>query len=432
MALRAVDGRQHRGANVVRRAVLIGTGSPGSENQCIGLVRALGLADTLTLYRVTRPRGGTIDQLLRFLPVSLHKLIDRFLTRLLRWTPVFLQGSKRYDRVPNGGFTAGNSSLVPEVNVEKIVAVARESFEKEGPTMVVACGQETISSSTLIKHLASDSVFVIQLDIIAKIPVFGIHIQHPRYRPERFDLVVTPHHDFYPSTANGGEHEAPRLLRRWVTQRESPPPRNVVITVGALHQADPATLSLAAKAWHDGLASLPKPLLVVNIGGPLGPGSRDCQAAVERARELVSCLYSALHSCGSVRISFARKTPQSVANLVLKAFDGHPKVYIWDDKEPNPHLGHLAWADAFVITPDSISMLSEACSTGKPVYVVGSDHCESKYSALYKTLQERGAVRPFTGLEDISESWSYPPLNDAMEVATRVREAIAERGWTVG
>lgn len=27
-------------------------------------------------------------------------------------------------------------------------------------------------------------------------------------------------------------------------------------------------------------------------------------------------------------------------------------------------MGHLAWADAFVVTADSVSMLSEACSTG--------------------------------------------------------------------
>ncbi|AQK97836.1 Mitochondrial fission protein ELM1 [Zea mays] len=33
-------------------------------------------------------------------------------------------------------------------------------------------------------------------------------------------------------------------------------------------------------------------------------------------------------------------------------------------EEPKPNKGHLAWADAFVITADSISMLSEACSTG--------------------------------------------------------------------
>jgi hypothetical protein len=38
------------GATVVRRAVLIGNGSPGAENQCLGLARALGLADNLTLY----------------------------------------------------------------------------------------------------------------------------------------------------------------------------------------------------------------------------------------------------------------------------------------------------------------------------------------------------------------------------------------------
>jgi len=41
-----------------------------------------------------------------------------------------------------------------------------------------------------------------------------------------------------------------------------------VLTVGALHQADSAALRLAAIAWHDELAPLPKPLLVVNIGGP--------------------------------------------------------------------------------------------------------------------------------------------------------------------
>lgn len=35
---------------VVRRAVIIGNGFPASENQSIGLVRALGLADKQTLY----------------------------------------------------------------------------------------------------------------------------------------------------------------------------------------------------------------------------------------------------------------------------------------------------------------------------------------------------------------------------------------------
>lgn len=41
-----------------------------------------------------------------------------------------------------------------------------------------------------------------------------------------------------------------------------------VLTIGALHQADSVALRRAAFAWHDELAPLPKPLLVVNIGGP--------------------------------------------------------------------------------------------------------------------------------------------------------------------
>lgn len=38
--------------------------------------------------------------------------------------------------------------------------------------------------------------------------------------------------------------------------------------MGALHQIDSAALRSAASAWHDEFAPLPKPLLVVNIGGP--------------------------------------------------------------------------------------------------------------------------------------------------------------------
>uniref|UniRef100_A0ACD5ZCY3 Uncharacterized protein n=1 Tax=Avena sativa TaxID=4498 RepID=A0ACD5ZCY3_AVESA len=399
------------GANVVRRAVVMASGSPSAESQCLGLVRALGLADHLALYRVTRPSGG-INEWLHFLPISMHKLIDQVLRQLFRNTrfAIVVQGRKPY-RVLNGGYVGLSSVL--EVDTKKIVATARDTFDKEGPTLVVACGWDTISYSSSIRHLASDNVFVIQ-------------IQHPRSRLDRFDLVVAPRHDYYALTASG-QQEVPRLFRRWITPQE-PPGSNVVLTVGALHQADSAALRLAAIAWHDELAPLPKPLLIVNIGGP----TRNCKYGVDLARQLITSLDNVLDSCGSVRISFSRRTPQKVSDIIHKEFAEHPKVYIWDGEEPNPHLGHLAWADAFVVTSDSISMLSEACSTGKPVYVIGTEHCTWKFSAFHKTLRDRGVVRPFTGLEDISNSWSYPPLNDAIEVATRVREVIAKRGWTVG
>ncbi|KAL7198371.1 hypothetical protein ACSBR2_020801 [Camellia fascicularis] len=393
---------------VIRRALVIGNGFPASENQSIGLVRALGLSEKQTLYRVTRPRGG-VNEWLHWLPLSLHKKLDYILRQIYGYTQILGRGKKLISlRTENGGST-GLSSIL-EADVKKIVAMARETFEKDGPLLVVASGRDTVSVASDIKRLASDNVFVVQ-------------IQHPRIHLNRFDMVITPHHDYYPLTPHAQE-QVPVFLRRWITPRE-PPDRHVVLTVGAPHQVDYAALRNAASAWHDEFAPLQKPLLVVNIGGP----TRRCPYGVDLAKQLIASLDNVLLSCGTVRISFSRRTPEKVSSIILKELGNHPKIYMCDGEEPNPHMGHLAWADAFVITADSVSMLSVACSTGKPVYVIGAERCTWKFVEFHKSLRERGLVRPFTGLEDMSESWSYPPLNDATEAANRVHQALVERGW---
>lgn len=401
-------------SSVVRRAVIIGNGVPGAENQCIGLVRALGLTKTNThsIFRVTRPRGG-YNEWLRWLPVSVHKRLDYLIRNICADLPLINRfRGKQLAPFTLAQRTSADSISVPEADARQIAAMAREITDKEGPLLVVASGRDTISMASAIKRLAPQNTFVIQ-------------IQHPRCQLNRFDLVVTPHHDFYALTP-AGRQQVPRFLRNWITPRE-PPDRRVVLTVGALHQADFATLRVAAAQWHDELAPLPKPLLVVNIGGP----TRHCKYGADLAVKLVDALYKVLDKCGTVRISFSRRTPLQVCNIMWKEFGSHPKVYIWDGQDPNPHLGHLAWADAFVVTADSISMLSEACSTGKPVYVIGAERCTWKFAAFHNTLRQRGVLRTFTGAEDMSDSWSYPPLNDNSEAASRVREALAEHGWSL-
>lgn len=237
--------------SVIRRAVIIGNGFQASENQSFGLVRALGLSEKQVLYRVTRPRGG-INEWLHWLPVSIHKTVYYILRQLFGYPKVISRG--RWDRLlptDNGG--VGGLSSILEADVKNIVTMARETSEKDGPLLVVACGRDTISIASSIKKLASDNVFVVQ-------------IQHPRSRLNRFDLVITPQHDYYPLTPSAQE-QVPKFLRKWITPRE-PPDRHVVLTVGALHQVDFAALRTEAIAWHDEFAPLPKPLLVVNIGGP--------------------------------------------------------------------------------------------------------------------------------------------------------------------
>ncbi|XP_027350522.1 mitochondrial fission protein ELM1-like [Abrus precatorius] len=382
----------------IRRAVVIGNGFAGAENQSVGLVRALGLSNRHSLYRVMRPRGG-INRWLQWLPLSIHRKLDSIIRMIC--------GKSRF-RTPH---KIGISTVL-EADAHHIATMARETFHRDGPLLVVASGRDTISVATSIKRLAPENVFLVQ-------------IQHPRFHLNRFDLVITPRHDYYPQTPHA-QRQIPWFLRRWVTPWE-PPGRNVVLTVGALHQADSSALRVAASAWHDQLATLPKPLLVVNVGGPTG----NCLYGVDLAKKLVVMLQNVLWSCGSIRISFSRRTPEKISKILVKEFSTNPKVQIWNGEGPNPHMGHLAWADAFVITADSVSMLSEACSTGKPVYVIGAELCTWKFADFQNFLQKQGVARPFTGKENITESWSYPPLNDTAEAASQVVAALTQRGWTI-
>ncbi|KAJ6870858.1 mitochondrial fission protein ELM1-like isoform X2 [Populus alba x Populus x berolinensis] len=371
---------------VIKRAVVIGNGFAGAENQCIGLLRALGLSSRYSLYRVLRPRGA-VNEWLHWLPVSVHKKVDNVIRKIYDDSRCFLGKKVVPVLVENGGKNAGLLDVL-EADANQIAKMARDTFDRDGPLLVVASGRDTISVSSSIRQLAPENVFVVQ-------------IQHPRLNLNRFDLVIAPCHDYYPLTPEAQE-QIPWFLRSWITPRE-PPDSNVVLTVGALHQADSAALRIAASLWHDELALLPKPMLVVNIGGP----TRNCQYGEDLAKQLTEMLRNVLWSCGSLRISFSRRTPEKVSKILLKEFSANPKVYIWDGRGPNPHMGHLAWADAFVITADSVSMLSEACSTGKPVHVVGAERCTWKFAEFQKSLHERGVVRPFTGKEDVCSQLSH-------------------------
>ncbi|GFP82713.1 mitochondrial fission protein elm1 [Phtheirospermum japonicum] len=293
----------------IRRAIVIGNGFAGAENQCIGLIRALGLSSNYTLHRVSRPRGG-INEKLHWLPVSVHKQLNR---------SVQLISGNRFQANKLVPLPAEAKDDVLEADARHFAKLASDKFDRDGPVLVVASGRDTIAFASSIKRLVPENVFLVQ-------------IQHPRSRLHRFDLVITPQHDYYPIMPEA-QKQIPFFLKRWVTPRK-PPDKHVVLTVGALHQADSAALRNAASAWHDEMALLPKPLLVVSIGGP----TRHCRYGADLATQLTDALKSVLPTCGSIRISFSRRTPKIVTDILMTELSSHPKVYIWDGEGDLPNM----------------------------------------------------------------------------------------------
>jgi mitochondrial fission protein ELM1 len=90
-------------------------------------------------------------------------------------------------------------------------------------------------------------------------------------------------------------------------------------------------------------------------------------------------------------------------------------------KVENPYLGILALSDYIVVTDDSVTMASEASSTGKPVYVVPLLGGSAKFNRFHKSLQDAGIARPL-GLA--LESWQYAPLRETARVAELVKNRM--------
>jgi mitochondrial fission protein ELM1 len=69
-------------------------------------------------------------------------------------------------------------------------------------------------------------------------------------------------------------------------------------------------------------------------------------------------------------------------------------------------------------------MTSEACSTGKPVYIIELEGYSKRINQFQHTLCQEKITRPFGGRLD---SWKYPALNETQEIARVVLDLIKKK-----
>ena len=99
------------------------------------------------------------------------------------------------------------------------------------------------------------------------------------------------------------------------------------------------------------------------------------------------------HQGGCAIVTTSARTRTSVADVLDAVLTVPASLHRYQPDDPdNPYFGILAHADAFVVTSDSVAMLSEAAATGRPVHIFdlgdtasdGRDH--SVKSLSYRTM----------------------------------------------
>lgn len=243
------------------------------------------------------------------------------------------------------------------------------------PDLVIGCGRRNAGAVLAMKRRSGGHSFAIQ-------------IQDPRIDPARFDALIVPEHD----PARGD---------------------TVIVTTASLNSIARVDLGAEAQRFADIIEPLPRPRVLVAVGG----ATRRQKVQEPLVNLFVTNLQHLCENGYGLMITTSRRTPPRLAQRLSVLGQNEAATYFWNGQGENPYLGFIGAADAIVVTSDSVNMVSEACSSGKSVFVADLLRPTGRIAAFQKTLRTRKLTRAFEGAV---EPFLYKPLNDAKMAAEAI------------
>jgi hypothetical protein len=185
---------------------------------------------------------------------------------------------------------------------------------------------------------------------------------------------------------------------------------NILPILGATHRVSPARLAEARAAWA-ALGAMPQPRVALLVGGPVRAEGMPPASAAEIGARVAGF-------AGSVLATTSRRTGAAATGSLAATLAGVPhRLYRWGDDDPNPLLGFMAWADAIVVTGDSVSMIAESLMTAAPILIAAMGDEGRRHRALHESLYAARQARP---LDDALVPFERAPLDETGRVAAEI------------
>ncbi|MBK1665915.1 hypothetical protein CKO38_15385 [Rhodospirillum rubrum] len=274
------------------------------------------------------------------------------------------------------------------LGIKALCGPGSDAFTPPWPEVLVTSGRRSGALSIALRRASGGRTLT-------------VHIQNPLVPFENFDLVIAPEHDGVAAA-------------------------NVVQSLGALHKITPTKLAEAAERFRARFAALPRPLVAVLVGGTSGAYRLEAEDTRRLARQLADLV--AARGVGLV-VTPSRRTGAANAAILRETLEPLGAL-VWDGVSDNPYFAMLALADVLLVTEESVSMVSEACFSGKPVYTIALQGGSKRFKRFHALMRDRGYARPFTGT---LEPWTPPaPLDETARCAAIVRTLLARRREALG
>lgn len=237
---------------------------------------------------------------------------------------------------------------------DSLKSLTKESRKKilaldYSPRLVISAGRRSAPIALYLKKLSKNKTKIIQ-------------IMNPNLDFRKFDFVILPKHDE-------------------VDKKKFP---NLITTIGALTRVDEKLLQSESKKFPE-LQKITKTKVALLVGGSSNKTKFEIASAKKLAKISVDL---AKKMNATLLILNSRRTSVELNEALKSSLEGDFQFFDWNEvKENNPYFAILNFVDFFVITGDSVSMISECCSTGKPVYIFDEKKLSSaKHRKFHKEL----------------------------------------------
>ena len=249
--------------------------------------------------------------------------------------------------------------------------------ESKKPDLVISCGRKSVIPSIYLKR---------------KYPqIFTIHIQNPKVKLKNFDAIIAPEHD----NLNGD---------------------NVYNSKGAIHYITESEINSAEAYLKKNIDG--DKIVSLILGGPNKYYSFESDQLLNIFDQIKSNFISNGYK---VIIIPSMRTPKKTIELAIKEMSSFGYVVNRVDKQA--YLSAYALANYIVVTCDSTSMISEAATSGKPVFVahMKAKRSNHRFKRFFNLFRKMGITRD---LGEKVEPWTYIKHNEAERIATVIKDKI--------
>jgi len=243
--------------------------------------------------------------------------------------------------------------------------------------LVISCGRKSVIPSILIKK--------------KKPEIFTIHVQDPKVKFKNFDAIVAPEHD-------GLEGD------------------NIYNSKGAIHYITESEIIKAKPYLFNKVKS--NKIVSLILGGP----NKYYKFDKDQLIKIFSTIKSEFISNGyKIIVIPSMRTPKKSIDLAIKEMGEYG--YVVNNVDKQAYLSAYALADYVVVTCDSTSMISEATTSGKPIFVAHMKPKRNNYrfKKFFDLFKKMGITKD---LGEKVEPWSYNKHNEAQRIALELKNKI--------